>query len=128
VFLAALGAPAATIARVTFAKNLFEIAGITTITASSSGTGPVDPEAIAAEFAASGSTVACICSSDAVYAEHSVAVATALATAGAAGIYLAGRPKDLMQSLYDAGVDHFIYVGCDVAVTLANLLTTLEVS
>lgn len=128
VFLASVGAPAATTARVTFAKNLFEIAGITTITASSSGAGRIEPEAIAAEFAASGSTVACICSTDAVYAEHSVAVATALAAAGAASIYLAGRPKDLMQSLYDAGVDHFIYVGCDVAVTLANLLTTLEVS
>ncbi len=123
VFLAAIGTPAAYTARVTFAKNLFEIAGLTTLVGADAG----DPTQIADNFTASGSTIACICSSDSVYDEHAVAVAAALAGAGAAGVLLAGRPKHLMQDLYDAGVGHFIYAGCNVRLILAELLDTLQV-
>ncbi len=123
VFLAAIGAPAAYTARVTFAKNLFEIAGLTTLVGPDSG----DPTQIADNFTASGSKIACICSSDSVYDEHAVAVAAALAGAGAAGVFLAGRPKHLMQDLYDAGVGHFIYAGCNVRLILAELLDALQV-
>lgn len=128
VFVAALGAAAANTARVTYAKNFFEVAGVRAITGAGSDEGTVDVDAIAAELVASGTTVACICSSDALYAEHGVAVATALKAAGATTVYLAGRPRDILPSLEAAGVDRTIHVGCDVHATLADLLERLEVA
>ena len=61
VFLATIGTPATFTPRVTFAKNFFEVGGLGTVQ------GPVTDDAaeIAAAFAATGATVACLCSSDA---------------------------------------------------------------
>ena len=69
-----------------FAKNFFEVAGIET------RFGPVsdDPAVIAAAF--TGGVASCVCSSDDRYSERAVAVAEALAAAGASRVYLAGRP------------------------------------
>ena len=64
-------------------------------------------------------TVACLCSSDAVYAEHAAAVAAALEAAGADAVYLAGKPQ--------AGIDRTIHVGIDARATLTELLDLLEV-
>ena len=69
--------------------------------------------AAAAAFTASGLTHAVICSSDKLYETHAVAVAEALRAAGAKRIYLAGNPGDNRERYAAAGVDEFIYVGCD---------------
>ena len=45
---------------------------------------------------------------------EAVDAAKALAAAGAAHLYLAGRPGELEAALKAAGVQDFIYVGCDV--------------
>ena len=71
-----------------------------------------------AAFKASGAKRACLCGSDEGYAREAVEAATALKQAGAARIYLAGRPGELEAALKAAGVQDFIYVGCDVVATL----------
>jgi methylmalonyl-CoA mutase len=124
VFLAAIGTPAQSTARITFAKNFFEIAGIRTV----AGPDTADPAAIADAFTASGAATACLCSSDPVYVERGVAVSEALHAAGAERIYVAGRPRDAMDALTAAGVTGSIYVGCDVHATLADLARDLGVT
>ncbi|HEY4774086.1 MAG TPA: hypothetical protein VIH40_04635, partial [Xanthobacteraceae bacterium] len=76
-----------------------------------------DLAALVAAFQSSGARLACICSSDAVYAREAVAAAEALRRAGA-HIYLAGRPGEREAALKTAGVASFIYAGCDMLATL----------
>lgn len=110
VFLATLGTAAQSTARATYAKNLFEAAGIRTVA------GPVE------EFAGSGATVACLCSADPVYAESGTAAVEQLRAAGATRIYLAGRGVDL------PGVDEEVGLGCDVLDVLTRALDSLGVA
>lgn len=112
VFLATIGPVAVHTARASFAANLLQAGGLATVTA-----GPgVDPDEIAAAFAAGGSTVACLCSSDRLYGEHAAAVAAALRRAGARRVWLAGKGD------YE-GVDAQLFAGCDA---LAVLRTTFD--
>src|SRR5262249_720468 len=98
--------------RATFARNFFEAGGIEAAT----NDGFASRDDMAAAFTASGARLACLCSSDRVYATDAVDAAKALA--GAARIYLAARPRDLEPALKAAGVKEFIFVGCDVVATL----------
>ena len=70
-----------------------------------------------AAFKASGAKLACLCSSDKVYATEAADAAKALAAAGAR-IYLAGRPGEIEPTLKEAGVQDFIYAGCNVIAVL----------
>ncbi len=115
VFLANLGKPSDFTARATFARSLFEAGGIEAI----DGDGTTDPAALAAAFKASGARLACICSSDAVYADHAAAAAKALHDAGSAHIYLAGRPGDKEAEFRAAGIGEFAFAG-------GNALAMLE--
>jgi methylmalonyl-CoA mutase len=115
IFLANLGTPADFTARSTFARNFFEAGGIEAVT--NDGFGRLDE--LVAAFKASNATLACLCSSDAVYEREAVATAKALAAAGARHVYLAGRPSNLEAALRAAGVQDFIYAGCDALTTLA---------
>ena len=115
VFLANLGPIAAFSARATFAKNAFEAGGIEAVT--NDGFGNFDQ--LAAAFRESGARLACICSSDEIYGTHAAQAASALKNAGAAAIYLAGRPGEIEAALREAGVAGFVFVGC-------NLLALLE--
>ncbi|GJE47422.1 Methylmalonyl-CoA mutase small subunit [Methylobacterium tardum] len=120
VFLANLGAVAAFNARATFAANAFAAGGIEAL----SNDGFTDADALAAAFRDSGAALACICSTDAIYAERAVATAEALARAGAGTVYLAGKPADLSEPLKQAGVDAFLHVGCDLLALLNAALRT----
>jgi methylmalonyl-CoA mutase len=82
------------------------------------GEGKTDLTALVAAFKASGAALACICSSDQIYAAEALAAARALTAAGARHIYLAGRPGDLETALKAAGVQSFIYAGCNAVATL----------
>ena len=106
IFLANLGAPAEFNARATFAKNLFEAGGIETL----GNDGFSDDSTLARAFKASGARLACLCSSDAIYATRAITATRALK--GATYIYLAGRPKD-DAPLKAAGVGTFVFAGCD---------------
>jgi methylmalonyl-CoA mutase len=114
IFLANLGPLADFTARATYAKNFFEAGGIEAIT----NDGFASRDELAAAFKASGATLACLCSSDNVYASEAEAAAKILRATGAKRIYLAGRPGDREAALAAAGVGGFIYVGCDVLAIL----------
>jgi methylmalonyl-CoA mutase len=110
VFLANLGPISAFSARATFAKNAFEAGGIEAV--SNDGFGSLDE--LAEAFFDSGARLACICSSDEIYGTQAAAAGAALKGAGAAAIYLAGRPGDLQASLRQAGLTDFLFVGCNL--------------
>lgn len=116
IYLATLGSVAAFTPRATFAKNLFEAGGFETVALDGEDT----PEGHSAAFQKAGATIACLCSSDALYAEKADAIAQALAQAGATRIILAGRPAD-EASLRAAGVTDFAFAGGDVLALLQSL-------
>ena len=90
IFLANLGTVAEFTARASFAKTFFEAGGIEAVT----NDGFESRDEMIAAFKASGAKLACLCSSDEVYAREAADAAKALAQAGATHIYLAGRPKE----------------------------------
>ena len=118
VFLANLGPLSAFNTRATFAANAFAAGGIEALT----NDGFSETGGLAEAFRASGATLACLCSTDAVYAEQAEAAVRALAEAGAGTIYLAGRPADLIEPLKAAGVHAFLHVGCDLLALLDEAL------
>jgi methylmalonyl-CoA mutase len=77
----------------------------------------------AKRFKDSGAKLACLCSSDKVYAGEAVEVAKALTAAGATHIYLTGKPGENRTELEAAGIETFLYQGCD---TLQILQTVYE--
>jgi methylmalonyl-CoA mutase len=119
VFLATLGTQPEFAARATFAKNFFEAGGIEAV-----GGDTVELPALAAAFKASGAPLVCLCSSDKIYEKEPAEAARALKDAGARPIYLAGRPREQEAALKAAGVQSFIYEGCD---TLAILQAAHQV-
>lgn len=114
VFLANLGTPADFTARATFAKSFFEAGGIEAIDTA----GATDPAELANAFKASGAALACLCSSEKVYAAQAVAAAQALNAASAKHIYLAGRPGEQESALRAAGIGDFVFAGGDALATL----------
>jgi methylmalonyl-CoA mutase len=122
IFLANLGRLADFTARATYAKNFFEAGGIAAVT----NDGFASHEEMLSAFEASGASLACLCSSDAVYASETTAAAGALRGAGAKHIYLAGRPGELEPMLSAAGVGTFIYMGCDLLATLTAAYAILN--
>ncbi len=107
VQLVTLGGQADFAARATWISNLFAAGGIGVSNETKT------------------SKIACICSTDAVYGEQAAAIAAQLKSDGVELVYIAGRPKDLVDSLKDAGVDDFVYAGCDVLALLQNTLKRL---
>ncbi len=120
VFLANLGKLSDFTARTLFAKNFFEAGGIEAV----SNDGFAGRDAMVAAFKASGAKLACLCSSDKVYASEAADAAKALAAAGA-HIYLAGRPGEIEAALKEAGVQDFIYAGCDVSPSCSRRIAEL---
>ena len=116
VFLASLGTPADFTARATFAKSFFETGGIEALDTE----GFTDPAALADACKASGAALVCICSSDKLYATKAADAAKALHAAGAAHIYLAGRPGDNEAAFREAGVSDFIVAGGDALKVLQD--------
>ena len=121
VFLATLGRPAGFTTRAGFAKTLFESGGIEAVTES----GLTGSEAIVKAFKDSGAKLACLCSSDKVYASEAAEAAKALVAAGAEHIYLAGKPGN-DQELAAAGIGTFVYQGCDTLQVLQQAFERLN--
>lgn len=119
-FLANLGAPAAFAARAGFARDLFEASGI--VAAMNDGFPSVD--ALVEAALAAKADIVCLCSSDEVYERQTghaaydgetlaEEVARRLKAAGIAHVALAGRPGEREAAYRHAGVEAFLYVGCD---------------
>ena len=121
IFLARLGKAADFNARSSFAKSLFEAGGIAALATE----GAQSFDDMVQGFKASGATLACLCSSDKVYAAEGATAAKALAQAGAKHIYLAGRPGDLEAELKSAGVEGFVFAGGDMLAMLNDAHATL---
>jgi methylmalonyl-CoA mutase len=118
IFLANLGPVAAFIARNNWTKNLLEAGGIEV----RQPDGVIaDADTAVAAFRTSGASVACLCSSDAIYADLATAVAIALKASGARQVAIAGKGGDLEAALREAGVDRFIHDGLDMVALLSDL-------
>ncbi|PZU89617.1 MAG: methylmalonyl-CoA mutase [Chelatococcus sp.] len=118
VFLATLGPVADFTARSGFARNLFEAGGLTaTVGDGFAKEGGTDLAALVAAYTASGARLACLCGTDAAYGSEGAAVAEALVKAGAT-VWLAGRPGEHEAALNKAGVDTFVFAGCDAVAVL----------
>ena len=113
VLLATLGTAKDFAARVGFARNLFAVGGLAAETSR------------VAEVSAPG-PIACLCGADEAYAIEAETVARALKAAGVKRLYLAGRGGDHAAALAAAGVDGFIYDGCNVISALEPALDLLE--
>jgi len=113
VFLANLGTLAEFTARASFAKNFFEAGGLEAV-----GSDGYSPSDLASAFKTAGTPLVCLCSSDKVYEKDALAAAEALKAAGALLIHLAGRPGEREAALRNAGVQSFVYDGCDALSTL----------
>jgi methylmalonyl-CoA mutase len=113
IFLANLGTPADFTARATFAKNFFAAGGIEAV----GNDGFATREAMIEAFKASGAKLACLCSSDEIYARDALPATRALRQVGAL-VWLAGRPGALETELRQAGVAAFVFAGCDALAAL----------
>jgi methylmalonyl-CoA mutase len=122
VFLASLGAIAQHTARSTWMKNFLAAGGIEALTSD----GYATAAEAAAAFKTSGASVACICSSEAVYAKLAEETAKALKVAGASPVYIAGRPGAHEAALRAAGVDGFLFAGQDAVAALARIQEQLK--
>ncbi|MEW1780509.1 methylmalonyl-CoA mutase family protein [Streptomyces sp. NPDC086777] len=107
IYLATLGPAAAYTARAGFAANLFQAGGIEPVTEGG--------------FEESGATEAVLCSSDALYTEQAAQTAASLKAAGARHVVLAGRGEF-------AGVDSYVFAGCDAVAVLSETLDRMGVS
>ena len=122
IFLANLGTPSDFTARTNFAKSFFEAGGIEAV-----GTiNFTSRDQLVEPFQTSGAKLACLCSSDAVYARDGAAMAKALAMAGARHVYLAGQPGKAEKQLREGGVNTFIHAGCDAVATLKSAHDMLQ--
>jgi methylmalonyl-CoA mutase len=119
IFLANLGKASDFTTRTTYARNFYAAGGIAAVT----NDGFKDQAEMIAAFKASGARLACLCSSDKIYAIDAAQAAKALTAAGAV-VQLAGRPAENEAAWRQAGVKAFIYAGCD---TLAALQATHDI-
>lgn len=122
VFLATLGTQAEFTPRATFVKNFFEAGGIEAV----GGDGAKRPS-LPDAYRAADAALACLCSTDKVYETQATGAAQALKAAGASHIYLAGRPGEREAALRAAGVQSFIYEGCDALATLRAVYDILGI-
>ncbi|MGQ0680757.1 methylmalonyl-CoA mutase family protein [Bradyrhizobium sp.] len=122
IFLANLGTAADFTARATFAKSFFEAGGIEAL----DNEGFLVFAELAGAFKASGAAIACVCSSDKVYAGKAADAAKALQAAGARHIYLAGRPGEQEAVFRGAGVSDFVFAGCDALAALRDAYKRTE--
>jgi len=121
VFLANLGEIVEHNTRSTWAWNFLAAGGIEGLTSD----GYASADAAAKAFKESAAKIACLCSSDAVYAKEALTAAKALKAAGAIRVLMAGRPGETEAALREAGVDGFLFAGQDAVAVLADLQKAL---
>ncbi len=125
IFLALLGKPDDYRARANWVQGFFAAGGVEVL---DPGQGFDNLGALAEAFRQSPSPVACLCSSNGVYASMAGAAA-ALKRAGAVMVYLAG-PASILKSLEAAdrgAIDRFVYEGCNALALLQEAQRVLRV-
>lgn len=121
VFLANLGTVAEHTARATFAQNFVEAGGFKAL----SNKGFLSAQDAAEAFAQSGAKIAVLCSSNARYEEFAEDLAKTLKASGAI-VAMAGRPGKHEEAWKAAGIEHYMYLGCDVLDVLHTLWNLTE--
>jgi methylmalonyl-CoA mutase len=112
VFLANMGPVKQHKARADFSRGFLEVGGFEVL----NNKGFPNAEEAAKAALASGAKLMVICSTDETYLEIVPPFVKAVKQVRPeAQIILAGRPKDLVEPLRQAGVDEFIYLGADCA-------------
>src|SRR5262249_45603415 len=120
VFLATLGPISIHTGRSSFAASLFNAGGVLTPSAGATSS----TADVVTGFASSGVEIACLCSSDSVYAERAADTVAALKAAGARKVLLAGSPRRWAST----GADGFVFAGCDALRVLADVHHDLGVA
>ncbi|WP_428029038.1 methylmalonyl-CoA mutase family protein [Ancylobacter sp.] len=123
IFLATLGTPAQFTPRASFARAAFEAGGL----AAPGNDGFTGMAALAQAFQASGARLACLCSSDELYAASAVAAAAVLKEAGALRVYLAGKPGGDEAAQRGAGIDGYLFAGIDLVAFLREAQAVLGI-
>lgn len=116
IFIANLGSLAEHMARSSWVANFYAVGGFV----AEAGAGGVACAVIADAFKKSAAKEAVICGPDALYKDYAGPLAQALKKAGAQMVMLAGRPGEQADEWKQAGVDDFIYEGCDVLAVLRD--------
>ncbi len=101
--------------RVSFATNLFQAGGFDAVP---SGPTTTPDELVAAYRAAGSPPAACLCATDAEYAERAPTATAVLREAGARVVLIAGRDTH--------GTDVAIFAGCDAVAALTSLYDKLD--
>lgn len=126
IFLAVLGNAEGYRERASWAQNFFAAGGIETVLP---GGGFDEVDRLAAAFKENPSPVACLCASDAAYAQMKGA-ALALKKAGALFLYIVAQPTVLgtLDPAEANACDRLIYDGCDALAVLQEAHRILRVS
>ena len=124
--------------RVSFATNLFQAGGFAAVP---SGPTSTREELVAAYRAAGSPAVACLCATDAEYAERAPTATTVLREAGARTVLIAdgphvdthpygrsGGPRTATRMRDALGTDGAIFAGCDAVEVLTALYEDLALS
>lgn len=112
-------------ARSTWTLNLLRAGGLNAVEDDLGAPIEDAPAALAARLRAVGAVVAVICASDARLPAVAGPVAEALRAAGAAQVWVAGRPATLKEVAPAPRIDGFVYAGADVVAALDGLLSAL---
>jgi len=116
-----LGAPSDGRAEASFAKAALATAGIRCVDV-------VSPEGAARAFDPSQLDIAVICGSEAQIGAELTPLAATLEGRGARVVLVACRPGPFETAWRRAGMDHALYEGCDVVVTLGAVLSQLGIA
>ncbi|MEQ8394541.1 methylmalonyl-CoA mutase family protein [Thalassobaculum sp.] len=120
--LLGIGGAAAYTARASFARNHLGSGGIEAVDSELD-----DAAGAAGVLKDADADLVVLCSSDTIYAEKAAVFAAALKAAGAARVWLAGRPGEHEATWRAAGIDGYLFAGDDTLATLRGLLTDLGV-
>ncbi len=119
IFMANLGSAVDYTARATFAKNMFEAAGIEALNPQ----GFENCSEAIQSYENSDANLAVICSSDPVYEKWDLKeLVTSLRRSGCVHVYLAGKPSENFEA---GGIDTFVYTGANVLSILENAYDVL---
>jgi len=124
VFLLSFGNLTMRKARAGFATNFFGVSGYRIIENAGSGT----LESGLEEALASGAALVVFCSSDEEYASLPAAVAQIKKELPESLLVVAGYPKDLIETLDQAGVDHYIHLRTNILEALTHFNEKLGIA
>lgn len=123
VFMFTYGDPVMRKARASFASNFFGVAGYKII----DNLGFPDIESGVKAAIKSGAEIVVLCSSDPEYTEMAPAASQIKQQSPGTQVVVAGNPKEAMDELNQAGVDHYVHVRTNVLESLTRYNELLEI-